>query len=152
MDAMDFLSRTREQSQQTYGAQQAPLWDLESRAPQPQTLYKGAINNVAAAWPILYTCPAGSFVQVQEILLFNGDAGSITWMFAILDEDDAIPSGGAIAQDNIFIAKTLATGVSERIEIKPTLTPGWRIAGYTNAAANVEANALITGLVVTYLA
>ena len=149
---MDFLSRSREQSLQTYGAQQAPLWDLESRAPQPQTLYKGAINDVSAAWPILYTCPSGSFVQVQEILLFNGDSGSTTWMFAILDEDDAIPSGASIAQDNIFIAKTLATGVSDRVEIKPTLTPGWRIAGYSGAAAGVEANVLITGLVVTYLA
>ncbi len=132
---------------------QAPVWDLESRAPQPQPLVKAAVADVSADWLVLYTVPQGSFVQLKEILLFNGAGGSVTFMFAFLDDDDALPSGGSIAQDNVFLARTVATGVSESIQSLETgLNAGWRICGYSSAAAGEKANVMITGLVVSYLA
>ena len=131
---------------------QAPVWDLESRAPQPQPLAKAAVADVSGDWIVLYTVPTGSFVQVKEILLFNGDAGNVTFRFAFLDEDDTLPSGSTLGQDNIHISKTLATGVSEIVTLETSLQAGWRIAAYSSAAAGVKANVLVTGLVVSYLA
>lgn len=131
---------------------QAPVWDLESRAPQPQPLAKAAVADISGDWQVLYTVPAGSFVQIKEILLFNGDSGSVTFRFAFLDDDDALPSGSTLGQDNVHISKTLATGVSEVVSLETSLQTGWRIAAYSSAAAGVKANVLVTGLVVSYLA
>lgn len=131
---------------------QAPVWDLESRAPQPQPLAKASVADVSGTWVTLYTVPYGSFVQVKEILLFNGDAGDVTFRFAFLDDDDSVPSGSTLGQDNVHISRTLATGVSDVISLETSLQAGWRIAAYTSAAAGVKANVMITGLVVSYLA
>lgn len=131
---------------------QAPVWDLESRAPQPQPLAKAAVADVSGDWIVLYTVPTGSFVQVKEVLLYNGDAGTVTFRIAFLDEDDALPSGSGVGQDNIHIARTLATGVSEIVSLETSLQAGWRIAAYSSAGAGVKANVLVTGLVVSYLA
>lgn len=131
---------------------QASVWDLQARAPQPQVLVKQAVNGVSAAWPVVFTVSQGNFVQLQEVLLYNGDAASRSFALAFLDEDDAIPSGSSINQDNIFINEVIGSGMYVRLDLSTALQQGWRICAYSSAAAGVKTNFLITGLVVTYLA
>lgn len=133
-------------------SQQSRVWDLGKGLPQSIALIKEAVNDVSGDWPVLYTVQGGGFVEISEILLYNGDSGSTTFLIAILDETDAIPSGSAIDQPGIFLARTLATGVSDLISCKIPLRQGWRVAIYTSAGAGVNANVLISGLAVDYLA
>lgn len=130
---------------------QAQTWSLESKSPQPQPLFKTAVAGVSGAWPIIYPVPQGSYVQIQEILLFNGTAGPVEFRFAFLDDDDPVPSGATLGQDNVIITETLATKTWKRLELSTGLMARWRIAAWSDAAAGEKATVLGTGLVVTYL-
>jgi len=130
---------------------QAQTWNLESKSPQPQPLFKTPVAGVSGAWPIIYPVPQGSYVQIQEILLFNGTAGPVEFRFAFLDDDDPVPSGATLGQDNVFISETLASNAWKRLDLATGLLAKWRIAAWSDAAAGEKANVLGTGLVVTYL-
>jgi len=130
---------------------QADTWLLESKSPQPQPLFKTTVAGVSAAWPIIYPVPQGSYVQLQEILMFNGTAGDVEFRFAFLDDDDAIPSGATLGQDNVLISETVASGAWKRLDLATGLLAKWRIAAWSDAASGEKATVLGTGLVVTYL-
>jgi len=124
---------------------------LESKAPQPQPLFKTAVAGVVGDWPIVYPVPNGSYVQLNEILLYNGTAGDVEFRFAFLDNDDSVPSGGSIGQDNVHVSCVVESGKSQRLEFATGLLANWAIAAWSDAAAGEKANILGTGLVVTYL-
>lgn len=124
---------------------------LESKAPQPQPLFKTTVAGISGDWPIIYPVPEGSYVQLNEILLFNGTAGDVEFRFAFLDTDDTVPSGSAIGQDNVFVSQIVESGKSIRLEFGTGLLAKWSIAAWSDAAAGDKANVLGTGLVVSYL-
>lgn len=125
--------------------------NLESKAPQPQPLFKQRVSGVVAAWPIVYLAPEGSYVQLKEVLLYNGTAGDVEFRFAFLDDDDTVPSGSDIDQDNVFVSCVVESGKSDRLEFETGLMAKWAIAAWSDAAEGDKANMLGTGLVVSYL-
>lgn len=128
---------------------QQGLWALQSQQPTPQVLNKGVVND--SDWTLFYTVPAGSFVQLQELLVYNGDSGANKWRVSILSPDDALPTGASADQPNVFLSGNLNAEESIVINLQTGLFTGWQIAVYSDAGAGVNLNMCLTGLVVTYL-
>lgn len=127
---------------------QARVWDLQSRQPNPIVLFGDVVNDT---WTLLYTVPEATFVEVREILMYNGDAATRIGRIAVINPLQAAPSGASTNQLGIYYSRSLATDVSDRTELTLGLSPGWKIYGYSTAASPNFFNVLISGLVVSYL-
>lgn len=147
MDA--FKNFASSQSQQD-SAQQAQVWNLSSRAPQPTILFAGAVSGISTTWQLLYTASQATYVTLQEALLYNGYSGNITFRLAILNPTATAPTGSSADQANIFCAKLVPTGESWRLKFTTGLRPLWRIYGWTDAGAGVHANISLSGVEVPY--
>lgn len=133
-------------------AEQSSVWGLETTSPQnPIALFNGPVNDVSADWTLAMRVPEGTFLELTEALLFNGDAGDVNFRIAICKPADAAPSGASLDQPRVVRACTLATGTSKRWRFTTGLPSGWKIYLYTDAAADVNANVVLSGIMVSHL-
>lgn len=130
-----------------YPQAQSDLWSLQSRPPSPTILSK--TNVVPAAWNLLYTVPAGTFVNLTELLIYNGDAVARGYRIVIIDPLDAIPTSLLVSTPNCYIANNLNSGQSERVVLDTGLHPGWSVWAYTDATVGQYYNFCVSGIVVT---
>ena len=130
---------------------QAQVWNLESRQPSPIVMYAGVVNDISTDWVLLYHVPEGTFIELQEIRLFNGDVASHDFRLAIVSPDQTAPTGNSANQLGIYYEATVASKKSAKEDAKLGLWPNWSIYGWSDAAAGEYFNALLSGLVVSYL-
>lgn len=130
---------------------QAQVWGLEARQPNNIVLVADYVNDITTDWQLLYTVAELTFIEVQEILLYNGTAGSVEFRLAIVSPAQTAPSGASADQPCIYHIRTLATKTSDRIEGKIGLSPGWKIYGWSDAAAGDYLNVMVNGLVISQL-
>lgn len=128
----------------------AQQWNMEARSPQPQPLVKTNVSGTYGNWKLLYSCPKGSFVGLQEVLLANKTGSDVDFALAFLDPDDAIPTGAPSGQEDAFILETVVAGKWVRLDLSTALQADWRIYGYSSATTGAV-NVMITGVVVSYL-
>lgn len=119
------------------------------RNPQPitQVICRSAVND--SAWVKLHTVGEGTFVQLKELLVYNGDASTKVWRIAIVAPEDTDPSGTALDTPNVFLSGSLTTGESVIKELWTGLFPLWEIWAFSTAASGVNLNMCFSGLVVT---
>lgn len=127
------------------------LWNLESRAPNPTCLFSDVVNDITSDWVLLYTVPEGTFIELQELQVYNGASGTTEWRVAIVNPNQTPPTGNSENQANIYFSGSLATKACSRNETRIGMSTGWRIYGWSDAAAGDYLNMLLSGLVVSYL-
>lgn len=132
---------------------QAQVWNLESRRPSPIIMYAGTVNDVSSDWVLLYHVPEGTFIELQEIRVYNGDSGGAhSFRMAVVPPGGSVPSGSSSNVPDVYYAPDpVAAEASIKEEATLGLWPNWAIYGWSDAAAGEYVNVLLSGLVVSYL-
>lgn len=147
---MDMFKNASSSQQQQDSAQQAQVWNLTSRSPSPLILFIGPVNDISTTWRLLYTVSEVTHTILREALLANGTGGATKFALAFVPPQATAPTGASFNQNYVVRHDELDVDKSDRWEFESGLRPGWRIYGYTDAAAGDYANISLSGVEITY--
>lgn len=133
------------QTQDSYNRTQAAIWDLPAKEAIPQVIKKTVVNDMD--WQLLIQVPQGAFVQLRELLLYNGDATSTKWRLAILNSTETAPTGITTDEPFVYQSGEIDAGKSDNIKLQTGLRQGWRVYAFSDAGAGVNFNLCLTGMV-----
>lgn len=136
------------QSPGNFPRAQTDLWSLNSRAPSPTVLSRDGIGTGALVWFRALQVPAGTHMELREILLYNGDAAPATWKIVINDPLDPDPTSVVAVIPGCVMGGTLASEAFEQLKLETGIHPGWSVWIRTEAALQTF-NYSISGVVVT---
>lgn len=124
------------------------VWDQETRRPTPSILFNGLVRG--STWQLLYECPQGTFIELNKLYLMNPEASDVVFRFALLPPSVPDLSGGTLDQEKVILTKTLNSDSWDH-KFEVAIQQGYRVFGYSTAAADENYNVFLDGLVVTYL-
>lgn len=130
---------------------QAAVWQMEARQPSNIVLVSDFIDDITTDWKLLYQCAELTFVEIQEIILYNGTAGTVKTRIAVVNPTQTVPTGSSANQPYIYHARSLASETSDIASVNIGMGPGWKIYGWTDAAAGDYLNVMVNGIVIGQL-